>query len=656
MRTRGGSLRGAAAENLALDKHATARRSRRRSTRAFGDRRSENLVAEEVSIPTAGAAGDDKAGETEEAHCCSLPEHATGDVAAGETKRMSPSAVANRQEKSCNVENQHVVERRRSARCLSMSAAVASQTSSVQRSTRSRSSTASSFAATVLTNCDVNVATAQANTQADETEKGRVEGSTSPPPPPPPPAVTTAPEEPVKRYPAPSAPRAQASAPAPVDAEDTPPALAELTSAPALKVCPITTTAPRRRASIPCHRSEKHPAALRRRPFSVGSGVLDSRNLLITPPAFAAPEINPAIGSDGSIGDPAKAVPRGSLAELAVGATPLRQQLPSATGRPPAITVIEDIGVASLLAVPAPAATSAVSTCSSVLDGCSRVLARDEEPTTPCSTGFALVDYDTSPSTAAGSPPAAAVLVDYGASPLGASPAEMGTPPSTTCASLAAALVDYGMTPSVSRLRKEDDSSPSPRLNEEGFALDPGESAPEDGERVEGKTRVTSDPAGCRGEALTRGEEEEETADAPCLSTREAEGTVELSNQKPIAPKKIEAAGAEPVEAVAEDGVSGLSEESVAVAPEGSLVAAGVAGSAETPDDGEEAKADEMAAAVASTETEAASNAPGEDPYAGLSSPDVAPGGAEEAMAGVAAAGIVPTETSNDAQSEAPLA
>ncbi|CAN0503319.1 unnamed protein product, partial [Ectocarpus sp. 8 AP-2014] len=42
--------------------------------------------------------------------------------------------------------------------------------------------------------------------------------------------------------------------------------------------------------------------------------------------------------------------------------------------------------------------------------------------------------------------------------------------------------------------------------------------------------------------------------------------------------------------------------------------------------------------------------------YAGLSSPDVAPGGAEEAMAGVAAAGIVPTETSNDAQSEAPLA
>ncbi|CAN0546342.1 unnamed protein product, partial [Ectocarpus sp. 12 AP-2014] len=84
-----------------------------------------------------------------------------------------------------------------------MSAAVASQASSVQRSTRSRLSAASSFAPTVLTNCDVNVATAQANTQADETEKDRVEGSTPPPLPPPPlpPAVAAASEEPVKQYP-----------------------------------------------------------------------------------------------------------------------------------------------------------------------------------------------------------------------------------------------------------------------------------------------------------------------------------------------------------------------------------------------------------------------------------------------------------------------
>ncbi|CAM9810025.1 unnamed protein product [Ectocarpus sp. 4 AP-2014] len=652
MRTRGGSLRGATAENLALDKHATARRSRRRSTRSFGDRRSENLVAEEVSIPTAGAAGDDKAGETDNTHCFSLPGHASGDVAAGDTKRASPSAVGNRHEKSCNVENQHVVERRRSARCLSMSAAVANQVSSVQRYPRSRSSAASSLAPTVLTNCDVNVATAQANTQTDETEKDRVEGST----PPPPPAVAAASEEPVKQYPASSAPGAYGPAPAPVDAEDNPPALAELTSAPALKVCPITTTAPPRRASIPYHRSEKHPAALRRRPFSLGSGVLDNRHLLIIPPFFAAPEINPAIGSDGSIGDASEAVPRGSLAELAVGATPLRQQLPSATGRPPAVTLVEDVGVASPLAVPAPAAASAVSTCSGVLEGCSRVLARDEEPTTPCSTRFALVDYNTSPSTAAGSPPAAVVLVDYGASPLGVSPAEVGTPPSTTCAPLAAALVDYDMTPSVSRFRKGDGSSPSPRLDEAGFALDPDEPAREDGGRVEGKARVTSDPAGSRGEALICGQEEEETADAACLSTREVEGPVDVSNQKPITPEEIGAAGAEPVTAVSEDGVSGLSEESIAVAPEGTLVAAGVAGSAETPDDGEEAQAGEMAAAVASTETEAASNARGKEPYAGLNSPDVTPGGAEEAMAGVAVAAIVPSETSNDAQSEAPLA
>ncbi|CAM9595673.1 unnamed protein product, partial [Ectocarpus sp. 13 AM-2016] len=664
MRTRGGSLRGAAAENLALDKHGPARRSRGRSTRSFGDRRSENLVAEEVSIPTAGAAGDDKAGETEVAHCFFLPGHATGGVAAGDTKRASPSAVANRQEKSCNVENQHVVERRRSARCLSMSAAVASQASSVQRSTRSRSSAASSFAPTVLTNCDVNVATAQANTQADETDKDRVEGSTPPPLPPPlpppplPPAVAAGSEEPVKQYPATSALGAHgpAPAPAPVDAEDNPPASAELTSAPALKVCPITTTAPTRRASIPCHRSEKHPAALRRRPFSVGSGVLDNRNLLIIPPVFAAPEINPAIGSDGSIGDPVEAVPRGSLEELAVGTPPLRQQLPSATGRSPTIILVEDVRVASPLAVPAPTTTSAVSTCSVVQMGCSRVPPRDDEPTTPCSTRFALVDYDTSPSTAAGSPPAAAVLVDYGASPLGVSLGEVGTPNSTTCAPLAAALVDYGMTPSVSRVRKEDSSSPSPRLDEDGFALDPDEPAPGDGGRVEGKARVTSDPAWSRGEAQTRGEEEEETADVPCLSTREGEGTVELSNQEPVAPKEIEAAGAEPVEVVAEDGVNGLGEESVAVAPEGTLVAARVAGSAETPDDGEEAKAGEMGATVASTETEAASDARDGEPYAGLNSPGVAPGGAEEAMADVAVAAIVPTETSNDAQSEAPLA
>ncbi|CAN0041990.1 unnamed protein product, partial [Ectocarpus fasciculatus] len=652
MRTRGGSLRGAAAENLALDNRATPRRSRRRSTlRAFGDRRSENLVAEEeVSIPVAGAAGDDKAGETAEAYCCSLPGQAADDIAAGDTKRASPSAAPKQQEKSCNVENQRDVVERRSARarCLSMSAAVASRASSVQlRSTRSRSSAASSFAPTVLTSCDVNVAAAQASTRADEAEKGSVEGCTLPLPAAPevagaPPAVVAAaaPEEPVKPHPAPSAPRASA----PGDAEDTPPALEELVSAPpALKAWPITTTAPTRRVSIPCHRSEKHPASLRRRPFSVGSGVVDNRSLLIIPPAFATPEINPAIGSDGSIGDAGEAV-----------ATPLRQQPASKTGRPPAITPTEDVGVASPLAVPAPAATSAASTFSGVQEGCSRALVREEEPTTPCSTGFALVDYDTSPSTTAGSPPVAAVLVGYAASPLGVSPAGAGTPPSTTCARLAEALVDYGMTPSVSRLPKEDSGIPSSRLDEEGFALDPGESAPEDGGWIGRKAQVPSDPPGSRGEALTRGEEEEETADAPCLSTQEVEGAVEVSNQEPIAPEEIGSAGAEPLTAVSEDAIRGLSEEPVAVAPEGALVAATC--STETPNYGEEATAVEMAAAVASTETQAASNARDEEPRAGLNLPDDAPSGAEEAMADVAVAPVVPTETSNDAQSGAPLA
>eukprot|EP00752_Nemacystus_decipiens_P002951 g2742.t1 len=229
----------------------------------------------------------------------------------------------------------------------------------------------------------------------------------------------------------------------------------------------ISTT---RRASIPCRRSEKHPAAIRRRPFSVGSssialldGCLETGNVL--PLASASSEKRGAVDDIGSCaavgcsGDhplPAPEEPPTPPCSTRDTKTPVsiersfecgillqqqqqqQQQREEEQREPSTVSVIESTNI-----------------CLSTVPPDSCPLPPEEGPSTPHTASCVLVDYATSPS-ASGSPTRPEKRKKrkkrkkknkLETSSL--TPGESSTPSSTFCA--LAALADYGRTVSKPR-------------------------------------------------------------------------------------------------------------------------------------------------------------------------------------------------------------
>ncbi len=361
---------------------------------------------------------------------------APGDVAA-KTRRASSHVLRQRQVNNHNQENHG--PQRRSARCLSMSASSLPRSSSPVRAS-----------SPVPATCDVAVIA--------EAKVNDAEEQAAPAPAPAPADGEMAPQEGgagsgsvVDHVPQ----TAPAAAPSGVLFEDIP-------HVPERHGAALAFTT--RRASVPCRRSEKHPASMRHRPFSVG-GSLDPAipdSSLHQEPFTAPPNTNAttstwqaaADGSYGAVGWPgdreedlppapeepaapasstgeAQVVPASPVRALECCTSPPNQHLPWVSGAastPERGSPFESPVAQGVRFFPAAGEEE------------EEEEEEEEDLATPRPEGlgapFALVDYGTSPS-AAGSPAAA--------------PASTGS--TTPCA--LTALADYGWTPSAPRTAQQ---------------------------------------------------------------------------------------------------------------------------------------------------------------------------------------------------------
>ena len=488
-----------------------------------------------------GETGDGKT--VGELDCCPLPglarapelstipdRAAVAGTCTTKTRRATSFVVRQQQDNIRNYEDQRA--ERRPARCLSMGAAVAS--TKVPTIATSSSPVRDVGGRAVPRSCDADETAV--HVPPSEDPSGCL-GSPAPDP--------AEPAEPAEPAAAAAAAAARASTPRTghVGAEDL---VAALTF-----TSPATATSTTRRASIPCRRSEKHPAAIRRRPFSVGSsgvallnGCLQTGETIVLPSFSASSETAGAIESIGS----------SAAAEYSSGDLPLPASEEPATpsgstrGAKAPVSVEGSVECAApLQEQQQPSTVLEVKSTRASLATASqdvRPLSPEEGPSTPHTALLALVDYATSPS-ASGSPPSTE------RSPLDASCrlslGETSTPSSTFCA--LTALADYGRTVSKPRPLQqplEDEGCPKLRWDDEnGSSPDKtaGEGAPAgEGDVVDEEP----EPVTCEEAEDTEDAEEREGSDVRADSGLSLEKGVGVCDEKPPVTEEVQAVELEP--------------------------------------------------------------------------------------------------------------